>query len=141
MVKLALVLAAVAERPRTLVVRPFVLRLYTWSHHLAPGFTSWLLCATGAKHRRSAGAELTSLSENARPPATQGCMAGRHLLHLVVAVLLGASVAACSAPLASDLELITAQPGGPSAVMDAGAPPDGGVPAAAEGDGFFFFFE
>lgn len=43
-------IAEVAERPRKLLVHPFLLRLYYWSHLVAPWSTRWLLRTTGAKN-------------------------------------------------------------------------------------------
>jgi len=43
------VLADVAARPRSLVVHPFMLRLYYWNNLVAPWMTRWLLRVTGAQ--------------------------------------------------------------------------------------------
>ena len=43
------VLADVVARPRTLVVRPLMLRFYYWNNLVAPWLTRWLLRVTGAK--------------------------------------------------------------------------------------------
>jgi hypothetical protein len=45
----ARVLADVADRPRALVVHPFMLRLFYWNSLVAPWLTRWLLRVTGAK--------------------------------------------------------------------------------------------
>lgn len=46
----ARVIADIAVRPRRLVVHPFMLRLYYWTHLVAPWLTGWLLRFTGAKN-------------------------------------------------------------------------------------------
>ncbi len=48
------IVADVALRPRREVIRPFVLRLFAWSHWLAPRLVEWLVRSTGA---RRAGAK------------------------------------------------------------------------------------
>lgn len=45
----ARVVAGVAERPRTQVVHPFMLRFFYWNNLVAPWLTRWLLRVTGAK--------------------------------------------------------------------------------------------
>ena len=44
------VIARLAEHPRRQVIYPFMLRLYSWSHAVAPWAVRWLLRRTGAKH-------------------------------------------------------------------------------------------
>jgi hypothetical protein len=45
----ARVLVDVANRPRTLVVHPFMLRFYYWNNLVAPWLVRWLLRVTGAQ--------------------------------------------------------------------------------------------
>lgn len=42
-------IARLAIRPRRQLVIPYLLRVYAWSHRLAPGLVSWLLRATAPK--------------------------------------------------------------------------------------------
>jgi short-subunit dehydrogenase len=44
------ILADVAAKPRSLLVHPFMLRLYYWNYRIAPRLTLWLLRVTGARN-------------------------------------------------------------------------------------------
>ena len=46
----AKILADVAIKPKTLVVHPFMLRLFYWNNLVAPWLTRWLMRVTGAKN-------------------------------------------------------------------------------------------
>jgi len=45
------VIAQLAEHPKRELLYPFMLRLYGWSHRVAPALVLWLLRLSGAKRR------------------------------------------------------------------------------------------